>query len=428
MKTSKIRLVLAVIFLYVMFVFTTAASAATGDNILSGNIKEADGTSGQDTNTGAGIKSGHIQQNAITTDKIAAGAVTATKLGIVCPDGQYLQFSVVNGWICSVGTPGPIGPQGTTGEAGPQGPIGLTGLQGPAGPTYAGTKIVHKGMADGVNTFNTITDALNAITDNSTTNRYVVNVMPGLYEESITGKSYVDIVGASRTGSIISGVGETTIAAVDHMFIRNLTIQNGWYGVFFSQSYSGISDCDLIGQMDGVVINADHTSVKNVSYTTSGLSGVGISLGDGINVTGVSTIVIRDIDIRSDNAYGITVQTDPSEVLNISDVNIHNSSGTGIAINSGRVQIDHANIYASVAVIGWGTATCNSCTITGVADAVRFATFDANNSTVDGRIYNIYGAAVHFANTKFTGTLSGTGVKTINCFDGDYNTITDGVH
>ncbi len=44
------------------------------DIITSYKIKEADGTSGQDTNNGTGIKTGHIQDGAITASKIASGA------------------------------------------------------------------------------------------------------------------------------------------------------------------------------------------------------------------------------------------------------------------------------------------------------------------------------------------------------------------
>src|SRR6266567_4032675 len=96
-------------------------AAQNGSNTVnSAAIIAADGTSGQTLTTGNGVKTGHIQD----------GAVTASKLGIVCPTGQYLQYVVGSGWVCSVGTAGPIGPTGATG---PQGPTGATGLIGPAG-------------------------------------------------------------------------------------------------------------------------------------------------------------------------------------------------------------------------------------------------------------------------------------------------------
>ena len=54
-----------------------------------------------------------------TAESVSDGAVTAQKLGITCPDGQYMQFSNPAGWSCSAGT---AGPQGPAGPSGPQGP------------------------------------------------------------------------------------------------------------------------------------------------------------------------------------------------------------------------------------------------------------------------------------------------------------------
>jgi hypothetical protein len=89
MKRYKISLI-AVIFLFSLFNINAFAAAPTGtpranlpisdDAIESQHIKEADGTSGQDTNTGSGVKTGHIQDGAVTTSKIFDGAVTDAKI------------------------------------------------------------------------------------------------------------------------------------------------------------------------------------------------------------------------------------------------------------------------------------------------------------------------------------------------------------
>ncbi|MEM7118312.1 MAG: pectinesterase family protein, partial [Chloroflexota bacterium] len=51
--------------------------------------------------------------------------------------------------------------------------------------------------------FTTITDALNAITDASATNPYLIRVAPGIYQEQINLKSYVDIQGSGETNTTI---------------------------------------------------------------------------------------------------------------------------------------------------------------------------------------------------------------------------------
>jgi len=57
-----------------------AVAAVANDSILSQHFKEADGTSGQNTNSGSGVKTGHIQDGAVTTGKIAAGAVVNSSI------------------------------------------------------------------------------------------------------------------------------------------------------------------------------------------------------------------------------------------------------------------------------------------------------------------------------------------------------------
>lgn len=50
------------------------------DAVISQKLDEADGTSGQDTNSGSGVKTNHIQDDAITSAKIATGAVGDSEL------------------------------------------------------------------------------------------------------------------------------------------------------------------------------------------------------------------------------------------------------------------------------------------------------------------------------------------------------------
>jgi hypothetical protein len=58
----------------------TPQEVVAADEVKSANIKEADGTTGQNTNTGSGIKTAHIQDYAVTAPKIAAGVITTNKI------------------------------------------------------------------------------------------------------------------------------------------------------------------------------------------------------------------------------------------------------------------------------------------------------------------------------------------------------------
>jgi hypothetical protein len=158
------------------------------DQVTSQKLREADGTSGQNTNSGSGVKTGHLQDYAVTTQKISDqavtanklidGAVTAQKLGIVCPDGQYLSFSVASGWTCSLGTPGPEGPAGPQGPVGPEGPVGAQGPEGP--PAHYGNVLV---VAKSGGEFADPITAISSITDASATNRYLLKIINRLRVE-----------------------------------------------------------------------------------------------------------------------------------------------------------------------------------------------------------------------------------------------------
>ncbi len=95
MKRRKIGLVLPVLFLYALFAAAAFGASLSDDNVLSENLKEADGTSGQNTNAGAGVKTDHIQDAAVTVSKIADTAVTNAKVA----DGAISTTKIVDGAV-----------------------------------------------------------------------------------------------------------------------------------------------------------------------------------------------------------------------------------------------------------------------------------------------------------------------------------------
>jgi hypothetical protein len=79
--------------------------------------------------------------------------------------------------------------------------------------------------------YNTITDALNSISDNSASSRYLIYVAPGLYAETVTMKPFVDIEGAGEIPTKITQTGSSssltgTVIGADNAELRFLTVEN----------------------------------------------------------------------------------------------------------------------------------------------------------------------------------------------------------
>ena len=113
--------------------------------------KISQGTSVQNTNAGSGVKTGQIQNSAVTTSKIADGAITPGKIGF------YSNVIIV----------------------------------ATSGGDYASP-----------------VDAMNSIADASESNPYLVKIMPGVYNigsNSVQMKPYVDIEGSGENVTKITG-------------------------------------------------------------------------------------------------------------------------------------------------------------------------------------------------------------------------------
>jgi len=88
-------------------------------------------------------------------------------------------------------------------------------------PDWAQVVIVAQSGGD----FTTIQAAIDSITDQSSTKRYTVLVMPGIYDEAVAMKSYVDVVGIDRKSVQIAGDGlSITVTGDDDCLLTNLTI------------------------------------------------------------------------------------------------------------------------------------------------------------------------------------------------------------
>jgi hypothetical protein len=408
------------------FLLISAASASVSDDqVTSQKIREADGTSGQNTNSGAGVKTNHLQNAAVTTTKIADGAistpklldgaVTAQKLGIVCPDGQYLQYATAGGWTCSVGTPGPEGPQG------PIGPQGPTGAEGPTAH-YANVVVVAKSGGD----FADPIAAMDSIADASATNPYVVKIMPGSYDlgsSYLTMKEYVDVEGSGTNITVIKSSHEDgnfgTLNAATNTEIRSLTVSH-------------------TAPMGGIAIRVHGVSSALVSDVTASSSGAGLSVA--ISVSEDASATLRNVSATASGSgdnYAIRLQscTNSSVAMQNVTASVAGQYSTGIYVNNANAILDSvtvatseggSNVYGIYAAnLVYLRMTNTSVVTNGVA--LSFYQWSGGEITID---HSILKGATSISNwgslpilvgaSKLVGASEGSGTVCAGCYDGNY--------
>lgn len=152
---------------------TLAFATVNDDQVTSQKIKEADGTSGQNTNSGSGVKTNHIQNGAVTDPKIS-GPISASKI----QNGVFQK-------------------------------------------KYANVIIVAKSGGD----FSDPIAAIASITTASATNPYLVKIMPGVYDLGTTGlslPSFVELEGSGKIATKLIGSANCNPSSA----LRSLSIEN----------------------------------------------------------------------------------------------------------------------------------------------------------------------------------------------------------
>lgn len=392
-------------------------------SVTSKDLVPADGTSGQDATTGSGVKTSHIQN----------GAVTASKLGIVCPDGYYLQYTVSGGWVCSVGTPGPVGPQGpigltgATGPAGPQGPVGpagatgatgATGPQGPIGPAgptphYANVIVVAKSGGD----FTDFAAAMNSITNASADNHYLIKIMPGTYDFGYNGggimvKDFVDIEGSGTTNTILQNeVGNPYGNTAPILAIYNVTSVSIRNISFKSTIMNAATGQAQVLQISSSTVNLSDVIVRSV--------GAGVQLG--IQSLG-SSLILKNVEVY--------VAEDPGYETFLKAA-VYGWGGTITAINS-RFEciggLNNAGFYAGQNT----TVVLTNCYLYGSKTGLEvFGDVQAVGSTIKGDVNSVtveigsYSWTIRLrgVNLILDGPITGDTIKLANCVDAGFNPI-----
>lgn len=136
--------------------------------------------------------------------------------------------------------------------------------------------LITVGLTGGTSNFTSIKSAVDSITGATSINPYIVNVSPGVYyEDTITMKSYITIVGDSSIGSIIeaNNPNNPLIIGADQSMVQDFQIQGctgtGVSAIIYSSST--IPQLNAIFYVENVRFGSNYTHVKNIG-TLSGNS------------------------------------------------------------------------------------------------------------------------------------------------------------
>ncbi len=223
-------------------------------------------------------------------------------------------------------------------------------------------------------TFTTIQAAINSITGASAQEQYQVAVGPGTYNETVTMKDYIYIVGAGQDVTIITAPGQQnfasgTVNSASGAGISELTINatgGGW-----GTCPVGIKICGSGNfHISGVNINSSDggqggNNVRGISNNTGSYTGsiiIGSSMIQATGADGTTALGIEGFGNSSAGAYNLFIE--------LTGINVQCQSGFGVSLAvAASATLEDSKISANVWALynsdGASPITANQCTING---------------------------------------------------------------
>ena len=299
-------------------------------------------------------------------------------------------------------------------------------LLGTAGDDYANVIVVAAAGGD----FTTVTAAMNAIgTDPdypaaSASNRYLVWVAPGVYEnEDIDMQPYVDIEGSGQGITVLRSVGgaggitpdAATVVGADDAELRDLTVE---------------IEAAAPANWTHAIYTASRTTFRNVTASSTGGS-----RARGLMVTTGGAPVMIDVIVLANGASVSNLGLDLVDATAIADGLFADASGgtvaNGIFINSATSEVQFENVTTRVS----GATSENVGLSTNLSDV----TLEGYRSTVvgdagltyglwcddEGESLKVLGSTIYVENASSTGVA--VGVNGVDCNLEMRNSVVDAV-
>ena len=273
--------------------------------------------------------------------------------------------------------------------------------------------------------YNSVTAALNSITDNSASNRYLILVAPGTYTETVTMKPYVDIQGAGELMTTIDSYGPAgfaTVTGASNAELRSLTVQRSGdchftpvaiaiYNNGASPRLTQVTAFAIGGVGGAAAIFNDNAASPNMTHVTaSAIGGCPSTTGTGMrNIS--SSPTMTNVTTTGGGEAGVGMSNTLSSPI-MNNVTVTGSASffaMGMSNDSSSPTI-RGSVITATASVGNSYGISNSAS--GGAHTVTI-----NNSQVKGSTNTIQNSAL-FTTLVGATQLSGgpvTGGGTITC-------------
>ena len=422
---------IAVLFICIaLLAFGGVVFAGQGDNVLSENIKEADGTTGQDTNSGSGVKTGHIQDGAVTSSKLTNGSVTSPKIA----DGAVTDAKITGPISASKISSTGLNADTVDGKHASdlasaihthdQSDVNglLDALSSKAAVNHNHDAVYQKKYANVIvvaNSGGDFTDPIAAyasIVDASAIKPYLIKIMPGVYEvpfaSFILTKDYIDIEGSgpeitkitSNSGYLGGGMGVLNYQGGNNNELRDISIECfGDYGptgiqVTTATPFFNNINIAVIGRnAEGLNVLVGTAKISNANIYLDGGNGVGSATG--IRASQEGSILLENVTI-----YGT-----------------HATYFTGVMALGGSSILKNVDISSSdISYSSWGIHVQN---YNNTAGNIRI--YNSTIEDISGALKAGSGSTLLASSTQFDAydNTGGGIIKLVNCFNGNFDPI-----
>jgi hypothetical protein len=209
---------------------------------------------------------------------------------------------------------------------------------GSGGVEWSHVVVVAKSGGD----YTTVTDAMNAITPSST-DRYLVLVMPGVYDEQVELKEYVHLKGAGVKMTYISSAANTnnpnddaatTMIVPANTQVSDLTVRN-------TSATNASVGMKVENGNSSTILN----NVKVEVITAGGTNRRGMNVSGG-NGTPQFTHLHVEVDGATSQNWGVFVSAS-SPTVHDSKIDVSGTGAYGFRMNGGNPKIDNSVIEAT---------------------------------------------------------------------------------